>query len=154
MVVTVPSVWLMEWEFCFVWLVVNTLILQVSTMGLCSVLLDTVQIIAQFQIMVLVRFGLVWFWLAMVLLSVWPQSLLLCPFHKKLRIWLKEFFDFCQADNQRFSCIMFCYTYWQLTCENLQVSEFSFLLKSTKKRLCLSTPEIFHNNSCLLELWG
>ena len=91
---------------------------------------------AQFQITVLVRFGSVWFWLVTVLLIVWPRSLLLYPFrfHKKLRIWWKKFFSFRQADNLRFSCFMYCYTYRQLTCENLQVSEFSFLRKSTKKK--------------------
>ena len=41
---------------------------------------------ARFQITVLVRFGSVWFWLVTVLLTVWPRNLLLCPFHKKLRI--------------------------------------------------------------------
>ena len=45
---------------------------------------------------------------------VWPRSFLLCPFHKKLRIWWKRSFDFCQADNPRFSCIMYCYRYQHL----------------------------------------
>ena len=68
---------------------------------------------AQFQIMVLVRFGSVW--LVTVLLIVWHRSLLLCPFHKKLRIWWKKSFSFCQTDNPRFSCNMYCYRYRQLT---------------------------------------
>ena len=38
-----------------------------------------------------VRFSMV-----TVLSIVWPQSLLLCPFHKKLRIW-EESFGFCQT---------------------------------------------------------
>ena len=41
--------------------------------------------IAPFQITVLVRFSSVWFSLVTVLLIVCPRSLLLCPFHKKLR---------------------------------------------------------------------
>ena len=45
--------------------------------------------IAPFQITVLVRFSSVWFSLVTVLLIVCPRSLLLCPFHKKLRIWWK-----------------------------------------------------------------
>ena len=50
--------------------------------------------IARFQITVLVRFGSLWFWLVTVLLTVWPRSLLLWPFHKKLRIWWKKSFRF------------------------------------------------------------
>ena len=88
----------------------------------------------QFQIAVLVRFGSVWFWLVTVLLIVWPRSLLLCPIHRKLRIWWNKSFNFCQTDNPRFSCIVYCYSYRQLICKNLQVSEFSFLRKSTKKK--------------------
>ena len=48
----------------------------------------------RFQITVLVRFGSVWFWLVTVILIVWPRSLLLCHFHKKLRIWWKKSFGF------------------------------------------------------------
>ena len=48
------------------------------------------------------------------------------------------------------SCIV---TYQQLTCRNLKVSEFG-LRKSTKRSRWLSALEIFHNNSCLLEIWG
>ena len=90
--------------------------------------------IARFQITVLVRFGSVWFWLFTVLSIVWPQSLLLCPFHKKLRIWWKKSFGFCQTDNPRFSCIKYCYRNPQLTRKNLEVSEFSTLRKSTKRK--------------------
>ena len=89
---------------------------------------------ARFQITVLVHFGLVWFWLVMVLLIVWSRSLLLCPFHKKLRIWWKKSFGFRQTDNPRFSCIMYCFSYQQLTSKNLEVSEFSTLRKSTKRK--------------------
>ena len=90
--------------------------------------------IARFQIKVLVRFGSVWLWLVMVLLIVWPRSLLLCPFHKKLRIWWKKSFGFCQTDNPRFIFIMYCYRYRQLTSKNPDVSEFSTLRKSTKRK--------------------
>ena len=89
---------------------------------------------AQFQITVLVHFDLVWFWLVTVLLIVWPQSLSLCPFHKKLRIWWKKSFCFCQTDNPLFSCIMYSYGYRQLTSKNLGVSEFSTLRMSTKRK--------------------
>ena len=70
--------------------------------------------IARFQITVLVRSCSVWFWLVKVLLIVWPRSLLLCPFQKKLRIWWRKSFGFCQTDNPRFSCIMYCCRYRQL----------------------------------------
>ena len=79
-------------------------------------------------------FGSLWFWLVTVLSIVWPRSLLLCPFHKKLRICWKKSFGFCQADYLQFIWTMNCYTYRQLTCENLQVSELSFFRKSTKKK--------------------
>ena len=46
---------------------------------------------------------------------------------------MEEVLLFCQTDNPRFSCIMYCYRYPQLTRENLEVSEFSTLCKSTKK---------------------
>ena len=82
---------------------------------------------AQFHITVLVRLNSVWFWLVTVLLIVWPSSLLLCPFHKKLRIWWKKSFGLCQTDNPRFICIMYCYRYRQLTRKNLEVGEFSSL---------------------------
>ena len=65
---------------------------------------------ARFQITVLVRLGSVWFWLVTVLLIVCPRSLLLCPFHKKLRIWSKKSFGFCQTDNPRSSFMMYCYS--------------------------------------------
>ena len=42
--------------------------------------------IARFHITVLVHFGSVWFWLVTVFLIVWPRSLSLCPFQKKLEI--------------------------------------------------------------------
>ena len=73
----------------------------------------------------LVRFGSVWLWLVTVLSIVWPRGPLLCPFHKKLSIWWKRSFGFCRTDNPRFSCIMYCYKYRQLTHKNLEVSEFS-----------------------------
>ena len=76
----------------------------------------------------------VWFGLAMVLSIVWPRTLLLCPFHKKLRISEKKSYGFCQTGNPQFSFIVYFYTYWQLTWRNLEVSEFSFLRKSTKKK--------------------
>ena len=88
---------------------------------------------AQFQIMILVRFGSAWFWLVTVLLIVWSRSLLLCSFHKKLRIWWKKSFGWCQTDNPRFSCIMYCYKYY-LTRKNLEVNEFSSLRKSTRRK--------------------
>ena len=84
-------------------------------------------VIAWFQITVLVRFGPVWFWLVTVSLIVWPRSLLLCPFHKKLRIWWKKSFGFCQTDNPRFSCIMYCYRYRQLTSKNLEVNSVPYI---------------------------
>ena len=65
---------------------------------------------ARFQITVLVRSGSVWFWLVTVLLIVCPRSLLLCPFHKKLRIRWKRSFGFCQTDNPRSSFMMYCYS--------------------------------------------
>ena len=89
----------------------------------------------QFHYIAQFHFGSVWFWLFTVLLIVWPQSLLLSPFHKKLRIWWKKSFGFCQTDNPRFSCIMYsyCYRYRQVTHKNMEVSEFSTLRKSTKR---------------------
>ena len=83
---------------------------------------------APFQISVLVRFSSVWFSLVTVLLIVCPLSLLLCPFHKKLRIWWKKSFGFCQTDNPRSSFMMYCYstdlnvyTWVELTYQNRQV---------------------------------
>ena len=90
--------------------------------------------VVRFQITVLVHFGSVWFWLVTVLIIVWPRSLLLCPFLKKLRIWWKKSLGFCQTDNPRFSCIMYCYRYRQLTSKNLEVSEFSTICKSRKRK--------------------
>ena len=81
--------------------------------------------IAQFQKTVLVSF---WFGMVLVgqgFINCLPRSLLLCPFHKKLRIWWKKFFGFCQTDNPRFRCIVYCYIYCQLIRKNLEVSEFS-----------------------------
>ena len=44
-------------------------------------------------------------------------------------------FGFCQTDTSpRFSCIMYCYRHRQLTRKNLEVSEFSTLRKSTKRK--------------------
>ena len=88
----------------------------------------------RFQITVLVRFSSVWFWLVTVLVTVWLGSLLLCPFQKKLRIRWKKSFGFYQTHNPRFSCIMFCYKYLQLTWLNLKVSESSTLRKWTKRK--------------------
>ena len=59
--------------------------------------------IARFQITVLVQYGSERFWLVTVLLIICPRSLLLCPFHKKLGIWWKKSFGFCQTDNSRSS---------------------------------------------------
>ena len=75
----------------------------------------------------------VWFGMVTVLFIVWPRSLLLGPFHKKTEN-LREAFGFCRSDNPQFSFIMYCYTYRRLTCRNLEVSEFSFLRKSTKTK--------------------
>ena len=58
----------------------------------------------------------VWFGMVTVLSTVWLLSLLLCPFHKKLRIWKKKSFSFCQTDDPPFS-FMFYYTNWQLIVE-------------------------------------
>ena len=89
---------------------------------------------ARFQITVLVRYGSVWFWLVTVLFIVCPRSLLLCPFHKKLRIWWKKSFGFCQTDNPRSSFMMYCYstdlnvyTWVELTYQNRQVFWIQFL---------------------------
>ena len=117
----------------------------------CSI--PGLEYIAQFQVTVLVRLGSVWFWLVTVLLLVWPQSFLLCPFHKKLRIWWKKSFGFCQTDNPRFSCIMYCYRYRQLTRKNLEVNSVPYVCRQRGSPL-LSALEIFLNNSCLLELRG
>ena len=95
---------------------------------------------ARFQITVLVRFGSVWFWLVTILLVVWPRSLLLCPYHKKLRTWWKKSFAFCQTDTPRFSCIMYYYRYRQLTSKNLEESEFSTIRKSTKRKSLVIRP--------------
>ena len=65
---------------------------------------------------------------------------------------MEEVFGFCQTDNPRFSCIMYCYRYRQLTRKNLEVSEFNSLQKSTKRKSLGIRTQIFHNNSCLLEL--
>ena len=81
---------------------------------------------AQFQIMNFSRLGLVRFGMVTVLSIVWPRSLFSCPFHKKLIIWDEKSFGFCQTGNPQFSFIMYCYTYRQLTCRNLELSEFSF----------------------------
>ena len=59
----------------------------------------------KFQITYFSRFGSVWFAMVTVLSIVWPRSLLLCPFHKKLRIW-EEFFGFSQTDNPVPSCFV------------------------------------------------
>ena len=89
---------------------------------------------APFQITVLFRFSSVWFSLVTVLLIVCPRSLLLCPFHKKLRIWWKKSFGFCQTDNPRSSLMMYCYstdlnvyTWVELTYQNRQVFWIQFL---------------------------
>ena len=89
---------------------------------------------APFQITVLVRFSSVWFSLVTVLLIVCPRSLLLCPFHKKLRIWWKKSFGFCQTDNPRSSFMMYCYstdlnvyTWVELTYQIRQVFWIQFL---------------------------
>ena len=89
---------------------------------------------APFQITVLVRFSSVWFSLVTVLLIVCPRSLLLCPFHKKLRIWWKKSFDFCQTDNPGSCFMMYCYstdlnvyTWVELTYQNRQVFWIQFL---------------------------
>ena len=90
--------------------------------------------IARFQITVLVRFSSVWFSLITVLLIVCPRSLLLCPFHKKLRNWWKKSFGFCQTDNPRSSFMMYCYstdlnvyTWVEITYQNRQVFWIQFL---------------------------
>ena len=53
------------------------------------------------------------FWFSMVLVgngfNCLASESLLCPFHKKLRIWWKKSLGFCQTDNPRFRCIMYCY---------------------------------------------
>ena len=52
---------------------------------------------------------------------------------------------------------MYCYTYRQFACRNLEVSEFNFLRKSTKRKsLVIRTCDVplFINNSCLLALRG
>ena len=70
-------------------------------------------------------FDSVWFGMVLVghsFINCLASESLLCPFHKKLRIWWKKSFGFCQTDNPRFSFIMYCYTYRQLTCKNLLVS--------------------------------
>ena len=89
---------------------------------------------APFQITVLVRFSSVWFSLVTVLLIVCPRSLLLCPFHKKLRIWWKKSFGSCQTDNPRSSFMMYCYstdlnvyTWVELNYQNRQVFWIQFL---------------------------
>ena len=89
---------------------------------------------APFQITVLVRFSSVWFSLVTVLLIVCPRSLLLCPFHKKLIIWWKKSFSFCQTDNPRSSFMMYCYstdlnvyTWVELAYQNQQVFWIQFL---------------------------
>ena len=81
-------------------------------------------------------FGSIWF--SMVLVGhgfiVCPRSLFLCPFHKKLRIWWKKSFGFCQTDNPRSSFMMYCYstdlnvyTWVELTYQNRQVFWIQFL---------------------------
>ena len=89
---------------------------------------------APFQITVLGWFSSVWFSLVTVLLIVCPRSLLLCPFHKKLRIWWKKSFGFCQTDNPRSSFMMYCYstdlnvyTWVERTYQNRQVFWIQFL---------------------------
>ena len=89
---------------------------------------------APFQITVLFRFSSVWFSVVTVLLIVYPRSLLLYPFHKKLRIWWKKSFGFCQTDNPRSSFMMYCYstdlnvyTWVKLTYQNRQVFWIQFL---------------------------
>ena len=71
---------------------VYTLIITLWTVGcfdafgsMYSQTLHTIKHSAPFQITVLDRFSSVWFSLVTVLLIVCPRSLLLCPFHKKLR---------------------------------------------------------------------
>ena len=92
---------------------------------------------AQFQITDFSRFGLVWFGMVTVLSIVCSLTLLLCPFHKKK----KKNCEFERRSPSVFvkriirdsvsSCID---TYRQLTCRNLEVSEFSFLRKSIKRK--------------------
>ena len=88
-------------------------------------------------------FGSIWFWLVTILFYCLVLEFLLYTFHKKLRILWKKSFSFCQTGYPRFSCIVHCYTYRKLTCKNLQVTEFSFPCKSTKKKSLLSALEIF-----------
>ena len=104
---------------------------------------------------VLVCFGSVWFWLVTVLLIDWPLNLLLCPFHKKPRIWWKKSFGFCQTDNPRFSCIMYCYRYRQLTRKNLKVvAEFRSIVKDTKSNTKNFTKSIsIHSDYQSVHFW-
>ena len=104
---------------------------------------------AQFKITDFSRFR---FSMVRVLSIVWRLSLLLYSFHKKQRIWEKSF-GFCQTDNPQFSFIMYCYTYRQLTCRNLEVNSVSYVSQQ-RGNPWLSALEIFHNNSCFnLLIW-
>ena len=93
----------------------------------------------------------IWFGLVRVLSNTWPQSLLMCLFRKKLRIWEKKSSDFCQTDNPRFSFIIYCYIHDIST---------TYLKKSRSKRIqwsqrrgnpWLSALGMFHNNIYLLD---
>ena len=108
----------------------------------------------------LVWCGLVWFGYCFINYC-FASDLFLCQFHKELVIWKKVPLVFCQTHNPRFSFIMYCYwrvvlsvyKCWERTWRNLDVSEFSFLRKSTKRTSLIDAFAIFITiASCLLEL--
>ena len=82
-------------------------------------------------------------WSAAKGLSVHPYSqIYCCLFRKQLIISERMSLVLCQTDNLQFSFIMYhywrvlsVYTCQELTWQNLEVSEFSFLRKSTKKEV-------------------
>ena len=108
----------------------------------CVVALDN----AQFQIMDFTWFGLLWF--STVLSIVWPRSLLLCLFHKKLRIWKKKLLGFAKQIicDLVSSCIV-------ILIDNLldQIWKLVNLVSYVNQQRgspWLYALEIFHNNSC------
>ena len=80
----------------------------------------------------------------------------LCPFHKKLEIWVREevlrFFIKQIIRNLVSSCIVIHYR--QLTCRNLEVMNSVSYVSEQRRSPWLSALEIFRSNSCLLVYRG
>ena len=105
-------------------------------------------------------FGLVWFGLVMILfINCLASDILWCPFHIPLIIWEMSLVFAKQVIRELVSVITIVIEEFNLFIHvenffwrNLEVSEFSFLRKSTTRKSLIDAFGIFRNTSCLLEL--